>query len=535
MEQDGTLRPALRRRPKGKAFKRRGLYPEQAARLLELAFQGETKKALVELSPLRWDRGSGELLLARRLTVKLEFSGREPGERSRGGSKGRAKRGKGRQRARAQGVVTRLLTRERGLYAVSFEELFGSRGRAVSASKLRLSRQGQTVGFHLEPDGKRFRRGSVLYFAGQDGSTNPYGDAAVYEVSVESGGVQMPVRSASPSGLPLGHHWQRAAWEQNLRYQPGLVLAQDPWLWDAVVSPGTKSYSLGVSGLATSSEPSRLRVWLQGGSDFAVEPDHHLRLYVNGYLAGETSWDGKVSHEVEALIPPGILHEGENAFGIQNVGDTGAAYSLVFLDRSALSYPRLLVAQAGVLEGGFSQFGEAEVAGLSSGVSLLDVSQEPPLWLNGVWGTDGRLRFHAEANHSYLAVSPEALLRPELRPATPASLAKPDNGAEYLLLGDATYDPEDNLGTGTPNRVPAYPLRGTYMWTASDPEKIYLSQLGAAARPTIIDAFDRGASLLSYIGHGAPRAPGRRGAGGPGGLRRQRGDSGATQPVPPLR
>jgi hypothetical protein len=36
-----------------------------------------------------------------------------------------------------------------------------------------------------------------------------------------------------------------------------------------------------------------------------------------------------------------------------------------------------------------------------------------------------------------------------------------------------------------------------------DPEKIYLRQLGAATRPTIIDAFDRGASLLSYIGHGA--------------------------------
>ena len=36
-----------------------------------------------------------------------------------------------------------------------------------------------------------------------------------------------------------------------------------------------------------------------------------------------------------------------------------------------------------------------------------------------------------------------------------------------------------------------------------DPEKIYLSQLGAATRPTIVDAFDRGASMMSYIGHGA--------------------------------
>ncbi len=108
------------------------------------------------------------------------------------------------------------------------------------------------------------------------------------------------------------------------------------------------------------------------------------------------------------------------------------------------------------------------------------------------------------------AISPEAVLKPELRQASPATLESPDNGTGYLLLapreflgleqalallkqrraqglsargvaiqepspryvlllGDATYDPEDNLGTGTANRVPAYPLRGTYMWTASDP------------------------------------------------------------------
>ncbi len=98
--------------------------------------------------------------------------------------------------------------------------------------------------------------------------------------------------------------------------------------------------------------------------------------------------DGKAGHEIEARIPPGILHEGENAFQIENVGDTGAAYSVVFLDRYALSYPRLLV---------------------------------------------------AEADHSYLAVSPEAVLRPELRPASPATLASPDNGADYLLLAPLEF------------------------------------------------------------------------------------------------
>jgi hypothetical protein len=352
---------------------------------------------------------------------------------------------------------------------------------------------------------------------------------------------------------------------------------------------------------------------------------------------------------VEALVPPGVLLEGENTFEIENVADTGAEHSLVFLDRYTLSYPRALEAEAGMLEGSFAAYGEAEVTGLASGAALVDVTQEPPRWLSGDWGSG--LRFEAQADHAYMAVSPEAVLKPQVELASPATLQSPENTAEYLLvaprefleleetqrllerrreqglsargvaiedvvdefghgearpeavkeflayayhfwaepspryvllLGDATYDPKDHLGTGNPNVVPAFPMRTTYLWTASDPayaavngedilpdlaigrlpaqttdqaqvmlqkvlayedggwtldgrtvlvadnpdhagdfeadaeflasgvlherspEKIYLSQLGAAAtRPTIIDAFDQGASLMSYIGHGA--------------------------------
>ena len=435
-EEDGTVRPVLRRRPKGKAFERPGLYPEQAARVVETAFQGETKKALVELSPLRFDRDTGQLLLARRLRVRVEFAGREPGERSRGGSRGRAYGGtRGTLSRRSAGVVARLSTRERGLYAVRFEELFGPGGRAVSSSKLRLSRQGEAVGFHLEPEGRGFSRGSVLYFVGEASTENPYGEAAVFEVSLEGGGARMPEESASPRGVSLGHYTHETRWEQDLKYQPGLVQAEDPWLWDAVVSPATKAYPLAVSGLVSASEPARLRVWLEGGSDFAVSPDHHLRLSVNGYLVAETSWDGKASQEIEALLPPGVLLEGPNAFEIENVGDTGAAYSLVFLDRYALSYPRVLEAEGGVLEGGFSRFGAAEVAGLSSGAALLDVSQDPPRWLSGTWDTG--LRFAAEAGHTYLAVSPESVLAPEVRPATKATLAEPEERGGVPAAGPA--------------------------------------------------------------------------------------------------
>jgi hypothetical protein len=149
-----------------------------------------------------------------------------------------------------------------------------------------------------------------------------------------------------------------------------------------------------------------------------------------------------------------------------------------------------------------------------------------------------------------------------------------------VLFGDATYDPKDYLKTGVRDRVPAWMLGTSYLWTASDPayaavngddrlpdlalgrlpaatleearvmvqkvieyeesgqslsgrmvlvaddpdaagdfeadsdeiadslpgrdiEKIYLRTLGPeATRRAILESFDRGASLLSYVGHG---------------------------------
>jgi hypothetical protein len=151
-----------------------------------------------------------------------------------------------------------------------------------------------------------------------------------------------------------------------------------------------------------------------------------------------------------------------------------------------------------------------------------------------------------------------------------------------LLLGDATYDTKDYLGTGVENHVPVKMLKTRYIWTASDPwlgavngedilpdvavgrlsaasveevkrlvekilayetgetdplapvvlvtdnpdvagnfvadadelasgvlsaetiQKIYLTELGTAAtRSAILQAFDEGASLMSYMGHGS--------------------------------
>jgi hypothetical protein len=209
---------------------------------------------------------------------------------------------------------------------------------------------------------------------------------------------------------------------------------------------------------------------------------------------------------------------------------------MVFLDRFDVRHPHDVAAPSGALDGRFSSGGTASVADLGLGSVVLDTTSAVPVWLRGAVATGSGLAFRVEAEHRYLAVSPAAVLRPEVRKPQPSTLKDRRNAADYLLvaprafldvaepllelrreqglrargvsieeivqqfghgeahaqavkdflayayqrwqrpspryvllLGDATYDPKDFLGTGVRDRVPAPMVRTPYLWTASDP------------------------------------------------------------------
>ena len=526
----GQVRAARRRARK--AFREDGLSPSSAARIVSVGFQGDVKKALVELAPLRWDESRGQLLLARRLVVRLSFRGREPSEVSTDDARGRRY---ARKRSHDQrNVVAHLRTTERGLHSVRYEDVMRGR-RGVRASTLRLSRQGETVAFHLQPNGNRFKSGSTLYFVSEGAQENAFGNEAVYELEVGAPGEAMAQSSAAPSGERQPVYWHRAEWEEDRYYQAALVEAPDLWLWDLLFAPETKSYPIEVSALAPGA--SKLSVWLQGVSDFPAEPDHHMRVYVNGSLVEELSWDGKKAKRLDVELATGLLREGDNLLELENVGDTEAAYSMVMLDRYALEYPRVALAGDGRLEGRWNAAGAAELSGLVAGTHVLDMSEAQPSWLvDTEVGADGLLRFRAEAGRSYLAVSPEAVYHPAVTNPEASRLKNTRNRADYLvigpeaflraaipllelrqseglkvkavsieevysefgfgeptpealkdflsyayhkwrqpspryvlLLGDATFDFKDHLQTGVTNQVPPRMVKTSYLWTASDP------------------------------------------------------------------
>jgi hypothetical protein len=637
---DGTVTAA--ERPAAARPARAGLFPGAAAELLETAFQVETKKALVRLSPLRFDAGSGRLLLARRLEVRLVLAGRATDEVPLGGPRGRLDR---RPRPRPA-VLARLVTRAAGLHAVAFEEIARGSRRPLVTSSLRLSRRGETVAHRIEPAGSPFGPGSRLFFLAAGPEANPDGDECVYDLERSSKGIAMASRDASPGGPELAESLGTARFERNARYMPSLLVAPDPWLWDAVASASAKAFPFTLEDVKASPTAARVLVHLVGGSDFPVDPDHHVRVSVNGTPVAEASWDGLVPRAIEAAFDSSVLREGPNTLEVLNVGDTAAATSFVHLDRFEVTHPRNLAARAGRFEGRFDSFGAATVYGLA-GAHVLDTTEGQPVWLSGGGSSPAGLSFRAEAGRRYLAVSAEAVARPEVRLPPRSLLRDPRRAAKHvvvaprafmeaaetlvqhrlsqgltsravaveevfdvfghgerhpdavrdflafafhhwteppryvLLLGDATYDPKDFLGTGVGNPVPAPLVATRYLWTAADPllgavngedslpdlavgrlpaaspeqalvlvhklidyeraglspregravlvaddtdrggtfdanadeigstllagretTDIRVARLGPGTRAAILEAFDEGASLMSYMGHG---------------------------------
>ena len=518
---DGTVQTGRRRKKRRQP--RHIYYPESWAQLMNVGFQGPAKKALVEMAPLRWDATAGKLVLARRIVVRIAFKGKDKAELKLG----KSHREVGSHANRS--VYARIAVTEPGLYGVSYESVFGKRRKAIKTSSLRLSRQGEPVAFFVSPNSKKFKKKSVLYFLSDGADLNPHGQEAVYELEASQQGLHMETLNASPAGGPTTFYWKTVKREENLLYQAAFEGEEDIWQWDWLFGPMTNGYPFEVTNLSPVAENSKLRVWLHGASDFPEDPDHHVRLYVNGTLLTETWWDGETPHFVEAELGPGLLQEGENTLEIEEVGDTEAQYSMVMLDRFEVSYPAQLVEE---LEGSFTETGVATIIGGAGHV--FDVTQAQPRRLAGIQSGPSGLIFGVGSGHQYLMAS-EAKT-PEVRPAQSTGLKKAWSRAEYLvigpreflaaaepllayrrneglisgaiatediydefgygeatpesikdflsyvyhhwseptlryvvLLGDSTYDTKDYLATGVKSHVPVKTVETRYMWTASDP------------------------------------------------------------------
>ncbi len=436
VERDGTVRAARRdaRTPAG-AFPKRDLVT-----LLPSQFQGEKKSAAVEIAPVRFDAQRRQLVLAKRVRVRLLFTGRELGESGRG-SLGRAP--SPRQRVVTGEVLARLHTTSLGLHAVAFEQLFPPGRRGLPVSELRLERQGEAVAFHVEPATGTFAPGSRLFFhAERTAGSTDYASEVAYALVHSRDGLRMAVQSAAPgpTGVATPPIVSRS-FETNRFYQPGLLEAEDLWLWEALASGATRVKSFSLVGVEASGT-AEIDVSLQGASESGLPVDHHVAVSVNGVPAGEAQFAGKRPYRMTLSLPASLLREGANELSLTNLADTGVT-SLVFLDRFSVTHPQTASLNAGSFEGAWA----AERGGRPVGC-----------WQRrGRGGRDSSARKRALA-HGLSGLGGQPALRGPGRPALPGGVAAAEPAYRLARAFDAAREHES--GRLRPDRSCGIPAGG---------------------------------------------------------------------------
>ena len=360
----------------------------------------------------------------------------------------------------------------------------------------------------------------MYFYAEREAASTAFAGEVAWELGRATGGTTMWGESASPAGAPLSSaSLGPASFETNRIYQSGLLDAEDRWLWKNLLSGSTKTKAFDLAGVdATSAQPARLSVLLQGGSDAEGVVDHHVRVSVNGVFVGEAVFDAKRPHRFGAAFASSILLEGANQLSVENVGDTGV-YSLVFLDHFTIDYPQTSTLRGGRFEGVWDTSGVAEISGVSGGgpsARGAAVEGSAGAGSRDRTGRRGRAPGEARAARTLLPSLPSVSALDIIAPAAFLDAAGPlllrrqaqglktravsleeiasafgggDPSAEairaflahayhswrppspryVLLLGDASHDPRNFTGTAAPAPLPGMFLKTTYLWTVSDP------------------------------------------------------------------
>jgi hypothetical protein len=258
----------------------------------------------------------------------------------------------------------------------------------------------------------------------------------------------MKVRKAGAVSPPSGYE----TFERKVHFEQDKIAAvygryfSDPessfWTWDYLIAgQGVKTFPFRADGVARNGRDATLTVRLTGATDTNANPDHHAIVRVNGRMVGEAMWDG-LDHETLTLsIDPGILSDGSNTLEIEARRDTGAPYSVIYLDWFDLEYDSLYRATENVLE--FSADGNQTVlvSGFSrSDIMIFDITDpKTPIYIEAssiVAGNSYGVAIAPEApwNH-YIALTPDAVVHANrIKPDTPSNLASSSNLGEYLVI-----------------------------------------------------------------------------------------------------
>jgi len=223
---------------------------------------------------------------------------------------------------------------EDGIYALDYDFLDTNTDwnlAAVDPRKIHLYNLGQEIPIYItgESDG-HFDIGDVLYFYGEKykdenledvWQKGDFTDRNIYWLVVEeTNGGRMATRDVSPqSNYPILQNYEyKIHFEENLDERPFIPeQTQDHWMWDYIkwysfdTSHTFADFSLFLPSVSNSpSNNCKLKYEVRGISYRTQNPDHHIKIKINGNLVDEFYFDDYYFYQREVNFPQSYLGVG---------------------------------------------------------------------------------------------------------------------------------------------------------------------------------------------------------------------------------
>jgi hypothetical protein len=345
-----------------------------------------------------------------------------------------------------------------GIYQLTYSDLqtAGLPVDSLDPRTFQLYNMGSEVAIYVEGEGdKSFDSGDYILFYGQKMNTKytntnvywlRYGAADGRRMDPKDG---MPAEAASPVAFKNTVHLEEDHWYiSNLPMQEGA----DHWYWNYYYPPSvpTQSYAVTLNNIFTDTYTCTLRARIGGGtSDSSVDPDHHLKLYVNNQFVGDAYWDGRTVYMGEYTFPQSYLVEGNNVVKIVAPKDTGASVDVGYINWLEIEYYDTYMAEGNRLHFNGDEAGtwEYHVGGFTnSDIEAFDVTDPANVSriINAVIepGSSYTLKFEDTITDrtEYMALTTAQRLSPlSIALDTPSDLHATSNGADYIIITHSAF------------------------------------------------------------------------------------------------
>lgn len=282
----------------------------------------------------------------------------------------------------APGSVTavKLFVAEDGLYRVPAAGLraAGLDPDTLATTNLRLTDNATTVPFLIQDDALLFYgRGSDTPYTAARAYVLQVGESgtAIAETAVDA-----PAGAAALASVARTAHFEENTFYSS---EARTDEHADLWFWHELQQQSTLPLQLDLGAVSDGPARLRLNLWGFTYNP-QVDGDHDFDVLVNGRDVGSVQWDGQTFHTAELNLPAGVLQSGINDILLDNRPEGAAFLDIMQLNWLELDYSIPPEAVDDYLAFDAAADGAITLSGFEGAPLVLDVSNPTaPLQLTG--------------------------------------------------------------------------------------------------------------------------------------------------------